>query len=156
MASSSALVTVEVECPPGPGPGVCACTSPYDPWMPLPPAEQVCIEAQPPQRVTLTGTHVLHTRWNVDGRCLRVEINRVVRMPVVCDLEEYSYCWPQGCAFTFLPPGTYDISIPAQSAYPLLAGTVVDLEVLLEPVGDEYLEAVQANNITNTRGCCDC
>lgn len=154
MATSTATVTVNVTCPPGPV--TCECNSPYDPWLPPAPPIQTCIEEQPAQRITLTSMHVMHTRWGVDGRCLMVRIDRIVRMPVVCELEEYRHCWPQGCSFTFLPPGTYEISIPAQSAYPLEAGTVVDLEVILEPVSAEYLDAVQANNSTNTHGCCDC
>ena len=154
MQAAFATVNINVTCPPGPV--TCECDSPYDPWLPPAPPVQTCIEAQPPQRVVLTSTHVLHSRWGVDGRCLRILIERIVRMPVMCELEEYRHCWPQGCVFTFLPPGTYEISIPAQSAYPLEVGTVVNLEVILEPVGPEYLEAVQANNSANTHGCCDC
>lgn len=133
-----------------------ASVSPYDPgdW-PSPQTDFFCFDEYPPQRIVLTSPHVVHVLLNADLIGFKIAIERVVRCMAGCELDEYKYCWPQACSGALLPPGTYDISIPAQSAYPLPVGTQVDATILLEPVGSDYIDALKIMG-GGSKGCCDC
>ncbi len=152
LSTDTALVTVTVEAP---DPSECLCDTPYVPTPPPVPSAQACFDETEKWRVRLTGYHVLHDQTNTDSQCLSVRVDRVVNCMKECGVEEFVYCWPQACPVTVLPPGVYDIYVPAQSAYPLEPGTEVEVMVLLEPVGDDYVAAL---NISSRGGspCCDC
>lgn len=152
MATSRATVTINVTCAP---PSGCECESPYNPgeW-PSPETNYACFDAQPAQRVVLTSPHVVHVATDAGLVGFKITVERVVRCAAGCDLDEYKYCWPQACSGALLPPGTYDISIPAQSAYPLPAGATVEATLLLEPVDSAYVDALKIMG-GGTKGCCE-
>ena len=137
-----------------PGSVECPCDTPYTPTPPPLPSVQACFPESHKWRVILPGFHILHDRTNTDSQCLSVKVERVVNCMKDCGIEEFSYCWPQGCPLSLLPPGTYDIYVPAQSAFPLEPGTEVEVTVMLEPVSDDYVAAL--NTITRGSSSCDC
>lgn len=148
-AVARATVTIDVACPPE----ECPCDTPYVPTPPPVPSEWGCVEETERWRVRLTEPHVLHQRSNQDARCLTLRVERVVNCARECGIEEFTYCWPQGCPVSLLPPGTYDIYVPAQSVFPLETGIEVELTIVLEPVGDDYVAAL--STITSgSKGCC--
>lgn len=133
--------------------GSAVCCSPYTPEAPPTVGSQTCVPESAKQRVTLTAPHVLHVEQGTDARCIKVRVERVVQCMAGCDLDETSYCWPLGCPIALLPAGTYDIYIPAQSAYPLENGTEVETTVWFEPVGDDFVQILSTIN-GSAKGCC--
>lgn len=99
---------------------------------------------------------VLHAWSNNDGLCPKVAVARVVecRCNGCCGGpdDRFEYCWPEGCPYTILPPGTYRIRIPKQNVYNLDAGTRAVVNVLLEPVGAMFVQAVMASSAGSD--CC--
>ena len=117
----------------------------------------------------LAGGHEgpLHRRWvhghpfafvdilDRDGIAQRhVRVDRVVSCMVECGIEEFVYCWPLAKPISVLPPGVYDIYVPAQSAFPLDTGTGVEVTVLLEPVTDDFVTALGLSSC-GSQPCCD-
>ena len=131
----------------------CACSGPYVPTPPPLPSEQTCFDASAPWRVRLIEPHVLHVRQNSDSNCVHVRADRVVNCMVECGIEEFTYCWPLAKPVSVLPPGVYDIYVPAQSAYPLPSGTEVEVTVLLEPVTDDFVAALALSSC-GSQPCC--
>lgn len=154
VVSSTATVTVAFPaCDTGSDTGSSTCCSPYTPEAPPTVGSQTCLPESVKQRVILTTTHVLHVQQGTDARCIKIQVERVVKCMAGCDLDETSYCWPLGTPIALLPPGTYDIYIPAQSAYPLADGTELETTVWLEPVGDDFVRILATINC-GSEGCC--
>ena len=120
----------------------CTCGDAYNPSLPPVPALWGCVEESEKWRVRLTEFHVLHQRSNQDVKCLELRVDRVVNCAKECGIAEFAYCWPKGCHMFLLPPGMYDIYVPAHSVYPLEVGTEVELDIVLEPVSSDYVAAL--------------
>lgn len=95
-------------------------------------------------RVELDQLYILHVTQPFDTQCVEVAVNRVVKCLQGCEDEEFIWCFPIGCETHILPPGTYDIYIPDQDAYPVNEGEIL-VNMLLEPIDNNVLRALELN-----------
>lgn len=98
---------------------------------------------------------VLHA-WDYT-HCMKphVNISRVVECR--CNIcgpadDRFEYAWPQGCPVTILPPGRYRIRVPKQRVYNMEEGEDAVVSVLLEVVGEQYVQALGAMSPGNSCG----
>lgn len=97
------------------------------------------------KRVTLTKTVVLHLIH--EDPCtapLQLCIHRVVKCQKGCYFEELLHDFPIDPCNPVLPPGEYELSIK-KTFIPLFDGVGVSLDVVMEVVSDEYIQALIAN-----------
>lgn len=87
---------------------------------------------------------------NPDFDCPQLDIQRVVECPNGCEFDEFSYPMPTACtAHHLLPAGTYDIKACNQSVYPLEVGSVLDINLTVEPVTDSFAAIYQRLSADN-------
>lgn len=101
------------------------------------------------------SSRVVHA-WDYTG-CMKPHINITRVVECRCNKcgtadDRFEYCWPEGCPYTILPPGRYRIRVPEQRVYNMEKGDKAAVNVLLEQVNDQYIQAVSA--LSATSSCC--
>lgn len=91
---------------------------------------------------------VIHA-WSDGKDCLKphLEVTRVVECR--CNIcgppdDRFEYIWPEGCPFTILPPGRYRVRVPDQRVYNMEKGDKTAVNVMLEVVNSQFVQAIQA------------
>lgn len=110
----------------------------YDPAF-MPATQVTCVEGAEVWKTYLPSPHLLHVVTDDERVCVNVEVYRVAKCYANCEFGEYRYCLPQGCPLTYLPAGQYEIVIPRQGVYPVPAGSTLGVDILLEPVGSDFI-----------------
>lgn len=100
-----------------------------------------------PKTVNLTKTNAVHI-INEDPCTAPVQIciQRVVKCQKGCYFERILHDFPIDSCDPILPPGEYEITIPYGEV--LVEMGVVSMDVILEEVTPEYVQAIIAN-----KGC---
>lgn len=74
-----------------------------------------------------------------DNPCPMLLIERVVKCPNGCEIDEYKYAFPCECTSDYLlPSGIYDITVCKQGVANKKAGDTVNISFMIEPVDDSF------------------
>lgn len=102
------------------------------------------IENSEVQRVYLDHPAALHVVDSSTGKCVRINIKRVLECQEFCGWNEYKYDFPFDPCFPILPAGVYEMCVGKQDHY-LDVDVKATVNVILEPIDDQFINIVTAN-----------
>lgn len=112
--------------------------------------EYIIVESEPVRLPYLFVPTLVHVLEKPERLCkISLLFYRIVSYPPAypnCDYIEYKYLFLKGCYDRYLlPSGQYEVVICEQLAYNFEVGDTIEVKLLLEPVGHDFVTIAKDN-----------